>query len=129
MSAETITGLDQLQALLSGATQALDSDTLQAAAMAAARVLATDIAARIPERTGRLRGALLAHPAPAATGQGAATVEIADSARGGANHDAIYVEYGTSHNPAEPFMRAGFAAAAPQAQAAAIAVVASRLKN
>ena len=128
MSAETITGLGQLQALLSGAIQALDGDSMQAAALAAAQVLAADIAARIPVRSGHLRGALRIRPAPAAAGRGAATVEIADSGKGGANHAAVYVEYGTSHSPAEPFMRAGFAAAGPQSQAAAITVIASRLK-
>lgn len=72
----------------------------------AAALVMNEISSRAPVDTGALR----AHVGEVETTGGtyaSATVQVGDSAEGGIEHYAIYVEFGTSHMPARPFFRPG----------------------
>lgn len=71
-----------------------------------------EIAARAPVRTGALKRSIDEQSTRSAAGA-TAIVEVADSDQSGAEHYAVFDEYGTSHQPARPFFRPGFEAAKP----------------
>lgn len=78
----------------------------------AAAIAESEIAARAPVRTGALKRSIEEH-ADRSARSAAAVVEVADSGQAGAEHYAVFDEYGTSHQPARPFFRPGFEAAKP----------------
>lgn len=118
MPSPTITGLAGLDAGLARLAQALAQPSLQRACNAAGQVLQNNIAPRIPVRTGKLVAALQTVPVPAPANHAATAVQIDQSQPGGANHDAVFAEYGTSKQAPDPFMRAGFMSGAVPALAA-----------
>ena len=107
--------LDQLDAM----TRDLQAAAAPALAAALTPMLAEAVF-RVPHRTGDLARHLRASASPTPTGA-AGVVEVADSAPGGAAHEAVFIEYG-HHTcagehvrwvPPQPFMRPAFDAAAP----------------
>jgi len=111
---------------LAGLLQALQGDVLQQCTQAAAAPLLQQAQQRVPVASGLVRNHLAAvshHSANSAS----TAVQVLDSGPGGAAHAAIFVEYGTAHMPAQPFMRTAFAAAHDQALAAFTAALQARL--
>lgn len=127
MADATITGLGDMVNGLQQVDAALRTSALQQATDAAAAVLISNILPNMPNKTGQLRQALRVSRIPAPAGRARATVEVANSKPGQANHEAIFVEYGTVKIPAKPFMRTGFATGAAAAQEAAISSLKSNL--
>ena len=82
----------------------------------AAAIVASEIAARAPVDTGALRAHVAEVEVTGAT-SATATVSVDDSAQGGIEHYAIFVEFGASHMPAKPFFRPGVQAARNRVQA------------
>jgi HK97 gp10 family phage protein len=98
---------DAVAALNAELNAALPGIVLDAAAIAL-----REIAARAPVDTGALKRSIEEH-AERSKSSAAAVVEVADSGQGGTEHYAVFDEYGTSHQPAQPFFRPGFEAAKP----------------
>ena len=109
-----INGLDamkvQIAAMNAQLIAALPDIVMEAAAMAE-----QEIARRAPVDTGALARNLDEVGTRSRTGA-AAVVQVEQSAKGGAEHYAVFNEYGTSRQPAKPFFRPGFAAAEPKMQ-------------
>lgn len=81
----------------------------------AAAIVAHEIAARAPVDTGALRAHVAEVETTRAT-SATATVSVGDSAQGGIEHYAIFVEFGTSRMPAKPFFRPGVEASRNRVQ-------------
>lgn len=89
-----------------------------------AAIIADEIRARAPVRTGSLANAvdtIESHSVDSAS----AIVQVDASAQGQQEHYAIFDEFGTSKQPARPFFRPGVQAAAPRAQALMVERIAS----
>ena len=127
MADATITGLGDMVNGLLKVDAALRTSALQQAADAAAAVLVNSIRPNMPNQTGQLRQALQVSRIPMPAYHARAAVEVANSKPGQANHEAIFVEYGTANMPAKPFMRTGFGTGAAAAQEAAISSLKSYL--
>ncbi|WP_374491590.1 HK97-gp10 family putative phage morphogenesis protein [Brachymonas sp.] len=112
-------GTGELDALLAQAVGALSGPALAAAMLPALAAIAEDARARVPVRTGETRDHIQAR-IEAGTNAATGIVEVADSAQGQQAHKAIFTEYGTSKEVAEPFMRPAFEA---NKEAAASAIV------
>lgn len=107
-------GLRDLQAQIAALNAELIGK-LPGIVMEAAAIAEQEIAARAPVHTGALARNLDevgTHSKAGAT----AIVQVEQSAKGGAEHYAVFNEYGTSRQPARPFFRPGFAAAEPRMQ-------------
>lgn len=87
--------------------------SLPGVVMAGAEVVASEVSPRIPRRTGDLAAHLDESMAPKGN-SASATVEITDSEAGEQEQKAIFLEYGTSKMPAQPFFRPGVEAAKPK---------------
>lgn len=100
----------QIAALNAALIAALPGIVMDAAAIAEQEILR-----RAPVDTGALVSSLdLAgkHRKSSAS----AVVQVERSGKGGAEHYAVFAEYGTARQPAKPFFRPGFAAAEPRMQ-------------
>lgn len=103
-------GLDALDDALHQLQQALSGAALQHCTDAAAAPILSEARARAPVRHGDVRnnlGTVSQHTETSAT----TTVQVAQSGPGGVAHEAIFLEYGTSSMPAQPFMRQAFESA------------------
>ncbi|MBC3931980.1 HK97-gp10 family putative phage morphogenesis protein [Undibacterium curvum] len=105
-----ITGLDALQLTLTKMAQGVQSELPSIVSRAADEVVA-EIEPRMPERTGALKAAL-EHDEVAGRRSATSVVQVDSSAQGGGIHYAIFKEFGTALQPAEPFFRPGVDAAA-----------------
>lgn len=117
-------GLDHLDAAIAGVLASISGEALARATDAAAQPILQQALQRVPVRTGNTREHLQVvthHDQHSAT----STVEVANSQPGGEAHDAVFLEYGTSHMPAEPFMRPAFVAG----QAAAVEAFVNSLQS
>ena len=104
-----VQGLQELQQAIAGLTRQLQ-DQLPQIALAGAQIVEAEIASRAPRDTGALIASLEAK-STRRSNSASATVPIAESARGGVEHYAIFQEFGTSKMPAHPFFRPGVEAA------------------
>lgn len=100
-----IQGLAELERTIAAMNKELESQ-LPEITLAGAAIVEAEIAARAPRDTGALAASLDAK-ADHRRGSASATVAVEHSDKGGAEHYAIYLEYGTSKMPAEPFFRPG----------------------
>jgi HK97 gp10 family phage protein len=92
--------LDKVQHAISGAA-------LEAVLRGACQPMLEQARRFAPVRTGELQRRIQLtthHKANSAT----AVVEVVDSGKGGQQHEAIFAEFGTSHQPARPFMRPAY---------------------
>lgn len=105
-----VTGLDALQLTLTKMVQGVQSE-LPSIVSRAADVVVAEIEPRMPERTGALKAAL-EHDEKAGKRSATSVVQVDSSAQGGGIHYAIFKEFGTALQPAEPFFRPGVDAAA-----------------
>lgn len=102
--------LAELDQALRQLVQQLDGAALQAITEPAARLILAEAEQRVSRRTGETLTNLEVvsrHTATSAT----STVQVANSGPGGTDRQAIFLEYGTVHMPAQPFMRPAFEAA------------------
>lgn len=109
-----VSGLSDLQRQLGALGLGLSGEHLQACTEAAAAPILREAQARVPVATGDLRGHLETQSQHSQS-HASTTVQVAQSGRGGAAHEAVFLEYGTSHMPARPFMRPAFEAAKEEA--------------
>lgn len=100
-------GLEDLDQALAGVVAALSGEQLQACTQAAAQPILRDAEQRIPRRTGETAQHLVTrsqHTERSAT----TSIEVLESAAGGQEHQAVFLEYGTEHMAPRPFMRPAF---------------------
>ena len=110
-----ITGMDEMRAAMAGLDAKLAAE-LPGMVLQAAFMIESEIDARAPIDTGALKSSI--DPVTSKREHSAtATVQAEDSAVNGVEHYAIYQEFGTSTQPAQPFFRPGFAIAEPKARA------------
>lgn len=114
-------GVGELSAAIAALNAQLEAE-LPAIALAGAELVEAEIAARAPRRTGALASSLDAE-AERRRGAASAVVQVDDSAVGGVEHYAIFVEYGTSKMAARPFFRPGVEAAKPKVEALLTAAI------
>lgn len=114
-----VSGLDDMHAAIAALNRELESE-LPGIALAGAEIVEAEVAARAPRRTGALVSSLDAE-AELRRGAASAVVQVDDSAKGGGEHYAIFIEYGTSRMAARPFFRPGVEAAKPKVEAALVA--------
>lgn len=119
-------GLDSLDGALADLIAGLSGERLQAATDAAAAVLEAEVKSRAPNRTGNLQHHVAVRGSHSSS-TAKSTVEVLDSAIGGAAQEAVFVEYGTSRMAAEPFMRPAFEAKKAAAADAFAATLKSQL--
>ena len=118
---------DDLDAALAGLSQALAGAAMQHCTDAAAGVILARAQVLAPVDSGSMRehlGIVSHHTQHSAT----SGVQVADSAPGGSEHAAIFLEYGTVNMPARPFMRPAFESTKAQALAAFEAALQANLK-
>lgn len=98
---------DDLDDAIAGLSKALQGASLQACTQAAANVFLNQAKSLIPVDSGVMRDHLevISHHSQ---NSAASAVQVANSAKGGAQHAAIFLEYGTQHMQAHPFMRPAF---------------------
>ena len=116
-----------LDAALASLAQALSGPALQQGTDAAAAVILAKAKTLVPVDSGAMRDHLeivSRHSLHSAT----SAVQVADSAPGGTEHAAIFLEYGTLHMQARPFMRPAFESSQHQAAAAFERVLQANLK-
>ncbi len=121
--AAQVIGLDGLAASIDALHNELRAALPDIVADGAA-IIADEVRARAPVRTGSLSNAIdtiVNH----GTDSASAIVQVDDSAQGQQEHYAIFDEFGTSKQPARPFFRPGVQAAAPRAQALMVERIAS----
>lgn len=114
----------ELDGVLAGMQKALDGAHLQAATAAAANVFLQAAQALVPVDSGAMR-AHLQVVSRQGVRSASSSVQVADSAPAGAEHAAVFVEYGTVNMPARPFMRPAF----ESQKNAAAAAFETNLKN
>lgn len=105
-----INGLNELQAVLSRMAAGVGAE-LPAIVSSAADEVVAQIEPRMPVNTGALKAAL-EHDEKAGKQSATSVVQVDASAQGGGIHYAIFKEFGTAMQPAEPFFRPGVDAAA-----------------
>ena len=121
-------GFEQLDAALAAFGFALSGAQLQACTQAAAAPILAQAQQRVHVRRGDVLnrlGTVSHHSATSAT----TAVQVADSGPGGAAHEAIFLEYGTSKSAAMPFMRPALVAAQDAAIPAFTAAFQTNLKD
>lgn len=104
---DAISGLTELDLAVLRLSGAIDGTALQAATLAAAKPMLATARQLVAVSTGNLRehiGIASGHTASSAY----ANVQVAQSQPGGVAHDAIFLEFGTVHAAARPFMRPAF---------------------
>lgn len=107
-------GVAEMAVALQGLRRALGGDVLQRCTAAAAQPILAEAQARAPVRTGQVRNSLQI-ASNFTPNSASSAVEVAHSGPDGASHEAVFSEYGTSRQPARPFMRPAFEAAKDQA--------------
>ncbi|KVL10763.1 HK97-gp10 family putative phage morphogenesis protein [Burkholderia ubonensis] len=123
MSSIQIVGLADLRADFEKLAKAQSTKALRRATVAGAKVIRDAARARAPKRSGKLRrnivsAALRQKDAP---GLATAGVRVRSKGKGDSPTNAFYwrfVELGTQHMKAEPFMRPAFDASLAQAEGA-----------
>ncbi|KVU27558.1 HK97-gp10 family putative phage morphogenesis protein [Burkholderia ubonensis] len=123
MSSVQVLGLADLRADFEKLAKAQSTKALRRATVAGAKVIRDAARARAPKRSGKLRrnivsAALRQKDAP---GLATAGVRVRSKGKGDSPTNAFYwrfVELGTQHMKAEPFMRPAFDASLAQAEGA-----------
>lgn len=96
-----------LDAALAQVQQATSGAALEAVLRSACQPMLEQAKRNAPVKTGAVRDhiqLITRHTEHAAT----AVVEVADSGRGGQQHEAVFAEFGTAREAAKPFMRPAF---------------------
>ncbi|MGU7780528.1 HK97-gp10 family putative phage morphogenesis protein [Burkholderia sp. PU8-34] len=123
MSSIQILGLADLQADFAKLAKAQSTKALRRATLAGAKVIRDEARARAPKKTGKLRRNIASTSLRQKESPGVATAGVRVRTKGKANspNNAFYwrfVELGTQHMKAEPFMRPAFDASIAQAEGA-----------
>lgn len=121
-------GIDALQGQLAALAASLSGEHLQACTEAAAQPILREAMARVPVDTGAMRGHLETQ-SQRSRGHASTTVQVAKSGPDGEEHAAVFLEYGTHHMPARPFMRPAFEAAKEEALQAFTTTLKSQIKG
>lgn len=116
---QNISGLNELDASIKAMLADLSGSGLIELTKAAAAVIQPEIEQRAPQLTEHLQGAIESISTQQNATHAETVIQVADSAPGGANHYAIYEEFGTSQAVAHPFVRPGFEASKAVAAKAA----------
>lgn len=116
---QNIFGLNELDTSIKTMLADLSGSGLIELTKAAADVIQPEIEQRAPQLTGHLQGAIESISTQQSGTRAETVIQVADSAPGGANHYAIYEEFGTCQAAAHPFVRPGFEASKAAAAKAA----------
>ncbi|KFL51660.1 hypothetical protein JM78_24945 [Burkholderia pyrrocinia] len=123
MSSVQILGLADLRADFEKLAKAQSTKALRRATVAGAKVIRDEARARAPKKTGKLRRNIVSAALRQKDAPGLATAGVRVRSKGKADSttNAYYwrfVELGTQHMKAEPFMRPAFDASIAQAEGA-----------
>ncbi|RQZ27313.1 hypothetical protein DIE14_12565 [Burkholderia sp. Bp9017] len=123
MSSVQILGMADLQADFAKLAKAHSTKALRRATVAGAKVIRDQARARAPKKTGKLRRNIVAASLRQKDAPGLATagVRVRMKGKGDSPGNAFYwrfIELGTQHMKAEPFMRPAFDASIAQAEGA-----------
>lgn len=123
MSSVQILGLADLRADFEKLAKAQSTKALRRATVAGAKVIRDEARARSPKKTGKLRRNIVSAALRQKDAPGLATAGVRVRSKGKADSttNAYYwrfVELGTQHMKAEPFMRPAFDASIAQAEGA-----------
>ncbi|AFQ50444.1 HK97-gp10 family putative phage morphogenesis protein [Burkholderia cepacia] len=123
MSSVQILGLADLQAGFVKLAKAQTTKALRRATVAGAKVIRDEARARAPKKTGRLRRNIVSAALRQKDALGLATagVRVRTKGKGGSPTNAFhwrFVELGTQHMRAQPFVRPAFDASIAQAEGA-----------
>lgn len=105
---------DELDTVINGMVRDLNGPALQTAVNAAGGEILKEVETRAPVRTGKLKASIhtLAY---SKENRAKSVIQVANSKRGGIQHYAVFIEYGTAKMAAEPFMRPAFDASQQKA--------------
>ncbi len=103
--------MNELDKAINGIIGQLQGSALKDATAAAGEVILKEVQSKAK---GSIRNNVTIKTFPRKGGV-RSTIQIDESVKGGENHHAVFLEYGTSHMPAQPFMRPAYDAAASRA--------------
>lgn len=102
-----IDGMDILDKEISGMVRQLNGAALERAVSAAGDEILKEVEIRSPVKTGKLKASIRKLIFPKEN-RASSIIQVANSKRGGIQHYAVFLEFGTSKMPPKPFMRPAF---------------------